>query len=396
MNVAFLVNKRMSLKFFKDIMNVLLEKNYNVYLLFDYTNDRQKGKWREFPSLDVYQNENKNIIKKIIFNYNQIVNIAKNEKIDYIISLITPVDFGIKKSELFSKWVLIQQGIDTFHYLKNFNEVDYIFFYSEFWKKKCDEENLIKYIKEINCFGNYQFNNEIIFKRDEILDKFNLKDKKVILFLPWGPSNLYAFSSKLTKFFAQNFFCWPNIGDNFFNFKKFIYNFISKFYLTELNILKKIHSYFKKNDFNLIVKSRSKRLINENYINYCDRILYDEQILTPTIHELLYISDIVFTPVSTAVGESIYFHNKTIVMKNELFKDDDGKCFDFFSQDYFNWENLSKIINMNDFDEQSIESIIDFKFSSSQRQKYLSKFYNFNESINVPRKIIESLEKNKS
>ena len=52
MNVAFLVNKRMSLKFFKDIMNVLLEKNYNVYLLFDYTNDRQKGKWREFPSLD--------------------------------------------------------------------------------------------------------------------------------------------------------------------------------------------------------------------------------------------------------------------------------------------------------------------------------------------------------
>ena len=136
MNVAFIVNKRMSLKFFKDIMNVLLEKNYNIFLLFDYTTDRQKGKWREFPSLDAYQNEDKNIIKKTIFNYNQIVDISKNERINYIISLVTPEEFGIKKSALFSKWVLIQQGMDTFYYIKNFKEVDYIFFYSEFWKKK--------------------------------------------------------------------------------------------------------------------------------------------------------------------------------------------------------------------------------------------------------------------
>ncbi len=396
MNVAFIVNKRMSLKFFKDIMNVLLEKNYNIFLLFDYTTDRQKGKWREFPSLDAYQNEDKNIIKKTIFNYNQIVDISKNERINYIISLVTPEEFGIKKSALFSKWVLIQQGMDTFYYIKNFKEVDYIFFYSEFWKKKCDEENLKKYIKNINCFGNHQFNNEIKFKRYEILEKFNLKDKKVILFLPWGPCNLYDFPSKITKFFAENFFSWPNTDDKFFNFKKFIYNFISKFYLTELNILKKIYDYCKKNDFYLIIKSRSKRLINERYINHCDRILYDEQILIPTIHELLYISEAVFTPVSTVVGESIYFQNKTIVMKNELFKNDDDKCFDFFSKDYFNWEKLCKVKSMKDFDEQSIESIIDFKFCNDQRQKYLRKFYNFNENINVSRKIIESLEKNKS
>ena len=51
---------------------------------------------------------------------------------------------------------------------------------------------------------------------------------------------------------------------------------------------------------------------------------------------------------------------------------------------------------MKDFDEQSIESIIDFKFCNDQRQKYLRKFYNFNENINVSRKIIELLEKNKS
>ena len=58
MNVAFILNKRISLKFFKDIMNGLLEKNYNIFLLFDYTTDRQKGKGR-VSSLDAYQNEDK-------------------------------------------------------------------------------------------------------------------------------------------------------------------------------------------------------------------------------------------------------------------------------------------------------------------------------------------------
>ena len=45
MNVAFIVNKRMSLKFFKDIINVLLEKNYNIfyYLITQPTDKKVNG-----------------------------------------------------------------------------------------------------------------------------------------------------------------------------------------------------------------------------------------------------------------------------------------------------------------------------------------------------------------
>ena len=63
----------MTLKFVKDIINICLKKNFNIYLLFDYTIDRQHGKWREFPSLDVFQNENENIFKIAITKHTQIV-----------------------------------------------------------------------------------------------------------------------------------------------------------------------------------------------------------------------------------------------------------------------------------------------------------------------------------
>ena len=69
----------------------------------------------------------------------------------------------------------------------------------------------------------------------------------------------------------------------------------------------KIYEHCKKNDIYLIIKSRSKRLIDENYIKYCDLILYDEEILKPTIYELLYISDTVFSPLSTISGEFYLF-----------------------------------------------------------------------------------------
>ena len=123
----------------------------------------------------------------------------------------------------------------------------------------------------------------------------------------------------------EYFFNWPDPDDKFFNFKKFFYKIISKFYNTELNILHKIYEHCKKNDIYLIIKSRSKRLIDENYIKYCDLILYDEEILKPTIYELLYISDTVFSPLSTISGESIYFKNKTIILNHKLFKYDNKK-----------------------------------------------------------------------
>ena len=129
--------------------------------------------------------------------------ILKSEKIDYIISLSLPVSISFDKEKFSCKWVLLQNGIDMFHYSQNFSKIDYIFFTVNI-EKKYDYSNDSK--QTLKCYGNYQFNNEIIFNRNEILKKYNLEDKKIFLFLPWGPVNLYNFSSKFTKLFFRIFF----------------------------------------------------------------------------------------------------------------------------------------------------------------------------------------------
>ena len=391
MNIAFIINRKMTLKFLKDIIDVSLEKNLNIYLLFDYVNSRHKGKWREYPSLDTFQKENEKISKITFFKYSEIEEISKKQKIDYIISIVSPSAFNIKKNNLTSKWVLLQNGIDMFHYSKDFDNIDYIFFYSEYWKNKYESNNSNN--QKLFCYGNHQFNNEIIFDRKKILEKYNLGDKKIFLFLPWGPVNLYNFSSKINKLLASYTFNWPDIDDNFYNFKKLLYKILSKFLYTEINVLKNIYKHCKENDIYLIIKTRSKRVIDQDYIKFCDLVLYDEEILKPTIYELLYISDTVFTALSTVVGESIYFRNKTIVLNHKFFNFDNEKYIDFFSKEYFNWDKLSKIVDVNEFKNKSLENLINFAFSNSERNKYLTKFFNFDENINVPKKIIEQLEK---
>ena len=74
------------------------------------------------------------------------------------------------------------------------------------------------------------------------------------------------------------------------------------------------------------------------------------------------------------MGESIYFRNKTIVLDHKFFNFDNEKYIDFFSKEYFNWDKLSKIVDVNEFKNKSLENLINFAFSNSERNKYLTKF----------------------
>ena len=48
MNVAFFIKKRMSLKFYKNIISVLVNRNHNIFLIFDYSDDRREGNGESF------------------------------------------------------------------------------------------------------------------------------------------------------------------------------------------------------------------------------------------------------------------------------------------------------------------------------------------------------------
>ena len=55
---------------------------------------------------------------------------------------------------------IITNGHGYVSLFKDFSKIDYIFFYSEYWKKKYDYS--IDSNQTLKCYGNYQFNNEII------------------------------------------------------------------------------------------------------------------------------------------------------------------------------------------------------------------------------------------
>ena len=167
----------MTLKFLKDIIDVSLEKNLNIYLLFDYVNSRHKGKWREYPSLDTFQKENEKISKITFFKYSEIEEISKKQKIDYIISIVSPSAFNIKKNNLTSKWVLLQNGIDMFHYSKDFDNIDYIFIVSGKINRFKNSNNQKLFVEIINSTMK-------LYLIEKNFEKYNLGDKKYF-FLPW-------------------------------------------------------------------------------------------------------------------------------------------------------------------------------------------------------------------
>ena len=57
------------------------------------------------------------------------------------------------------------------------------------------------------------------------------------------------------------------------------------------------------------------------------------------------------------------------------------------------WNNVAKIMSTEEFRSKELNDILNFKFSDLEREKYLSKFFNYDENVNVPKKIIEQLEK---
>ena len=84
---------------------------------------------------------------------------------------------------------------------------------------------------------------------------------------------------------------------------------------------------------------------------------------------------------------------QTIILDHKLFKYDNKKYLEFFSNEYFNWNNISKIISTDELNSKELNDILNFKFSDLEREKYLSKFFNYDKNQNVPKKIIEQLEK---
>ena len=222
--IGFIIQRKMYFKFLGPIINILSKKNFEIYILFNYSQSRHFGKWRDFPFLDTFLlKKNK---KRVFFNNNELLRIIKEEKIKIIGSLLPYNKFEFDKKKLANiKWILFQHGMDLFWDIKDLMYSDYILLYSKYWKNlllNFFKQRKIKYDpNKIILFGNPQFKMLEKIDVNEIKKKYNLPtNKKIVLFLPLSQPNAYFFNNKINSFFAKFFFIYPNIDTTFFGLEK--------------------------------------------------------------------------------------------------------------------------------------------------------------------------------
>ena len=372
----------MYIKFLGPIIKLLEKKNFEIYILFNYSQSRQFGKWRDFPFLDSFTSQ-KNIIKRIFNNNDELLKIINEDKLKIIGSLLPYNQFNLTKKKLKSvKWILFQHGIDLFWDIEELENSDYIFLYSNYWKKVLlnffREKNVRYNHKKILITGNPQFDSIKNFNNEKIKAKYNLpKNKKIFLFLPLSQPNAYEFENKLKSFFAKYFFIYPNVDSLFFWLRKNMYNIFSHVIKNEISLLKKIKKYCKKNGYYLIIKSRSKRILDEEFQKNSDRIFYDEQIFPSTILELMKISNNVVSYITTANGESAFAGCYHYTIFDKIFTKIQNKYLRSFDEDYFNFKGLNEVIENNSFfktlDKGKLKAI-----NKKSRNKFLKKYFEIN------------------
>jgi hypothetical protein len=388
--IGFIIQRKMYFKFLGPVINILLKKNFDIYILFNYSQSRNFGKWRDFPFLDTFFSE-KNIKKRIFFKNDELLKIIKKNKLKIIGSLLPFNKFNIDKNQKKNfKWILFQHGIDLFWNVKELKYSDYIFLYSNYWRNLLInflKQQKVKYNKNnLVILGNPQF--DMLEKLDDtkIKNKYNLPiNKKIILFLPLGQPNTYSFNNKLNSFFAKFFFIYPNLDSIFFWLRKEIYIFLSYFINNEISVLRKIKKFSKKNGYYLIIKSRSKRVLGSEFEYYSDRIFYDEQLIPSTIMELMKISNNVISYITTASGEAVFNKSYHYTIFDKTFSMIQNKYLRSFDKDYFSFNGVNEIISSNNINDLLLKKNLK-TINIKKRKIYLKKYFECfsNKKINLP------------
>lgn len=377
--IGFIVQRKMYFKFLGPVINILLKKNFDIYILFNYSQSRNFGKWRDFPFLDTFFSK-QNLKKRIFFKNDELLKIINEEKIKIIGSLLPYNKFNFDKKKIKNlKWVLFQHGMDLFWNVKELKYSDYIFLYSNYWRTlliNFFKEQKVQYNKNnLVVLGNPQF--DMLEKLDEIeiKKKYNLPiKKKIILFLPLSQPNAYFFNNKLNSFFAKFFFIYPNLDSIFFRLRKKIYIFLSYFINNEISVLKNISKFCKKNGYYLIIKSRSKRVLGSEFEYYSDRVFYDEQLIPSTIMELMKISSNVFSYITTSSGEAVFNKSYHYTIFDNTFSKIQKIYLRCFDKDYFSFNGVNEIISSNSLNNLLFKKKLKITNLES-RKKYLKKYF---------------------
>ncbi len=377
----------MYLKFLSPIILEIKKKsNVNLFIYFNYSQSRDRGKWRDFPFLDSFNFENKESVnKRLFFNNLDLEKSLFDEKIDIVYSLLPHNKFNIEKKKLpNTKWYLVQHGIDLFWDIEDIVYCDLIYLYSDYWKSKVQnllEEKKVKFdYNKIRVTGNPQFNIQI--NKSEVRKKYNIpKNKKILIFFPFSQPNAYPFENKFKSYFVKNFIIFPNTSNLLNSLKRQFYYLLGFFLTNEIQILTKIYEFCKKNDYFLIVKSRSKRVLNDDFKIISDLVLYDEQLYPSTIIELLSIAEQSIGFISTIPGEASFAECYNYSIFNSFFKKIENRYLKFFDIDYFDFNGVNEVIDVKSLFKNLNKNQLK-KVNLSQNDLFLKKYFNYKSNNN--------------
>lgn len=266
--VAFLVERNLYYKFFSPWIEKLLKNNAEVHLIH-YSNNKllssTSGKLFYYPQLNQIPQFSKSVSNiHRIEDLEGLNNCLTKNNFDFVFSLHPKTHYSSLKTN--AKWITMQHGVDSTKYKDQ--TTDHYIVYSKKW---FEESDLSK--SQVHEAGLYYSEQESM-DRNAIAARYNLSpDKKYVLFVPL-PVGTY-----------QSYFFWP-----FKWFNRFILNYLIK---RELSILKELKAKFDKTNTEILLKSRFKRFLPDEYHKF-GTVFYDDMFYPCTTNDLVYLSDHVY------------------------------------------------------------------------------------------------------
>ncbi len=365
-SAIFIIERDLYYKFYSTIIDELLKRDFTIFLAHNYNSPRfsYQNKIFSFPDLSKSPNFSKQekIHTFVFYNTKELIKKINSDNIEYVFSLHSRSFYLINKKIIpNSAWVTIQHWADNFtsEFLlrKNMLDCDYLCLYSEKWwngfLNSRYSKNVIKKspLPKIFFSGCPYHDSTLSLKKSLIKQKYGLsKSEKILLYIPLG------FAGTIDSSISTRL--WLNHSYN--NGSKFYSSLISKGFksskkhsVTEIDLVKSIKEFCRKNNSLFIVKGRSKKPVSNEVKNLSDYVIYDETFHPSTLCEMIFISDLVISHYSMVIWEAINLGVYNINIGFNKIYDHQTKLYrELFNEDWkddLSKKGLNKMEDPNSF-----------------------------------------------
>ena len=318
MKISFLIERKNYYRLFVSIIDEALRQGWEVECWHDYNQPRTGIKGYEFPEVEAAPTFVHGKPQfKIYHGTAELKKWLLQNTVDVVVSLFTPLYYFGTTLTGTPKWISLQHSVDTFvnNSPAGILSSDLVGLYSEYWLTwaiiyfrgmgliQSGDQIETQIAAKIVSVGFPELDQCRLIDPDEVRWQWGIpKDQPVVVFLPsssifpglFWPQWRYLPLSQLSRL-------WWAVRQR--RFKSIEYDLRG---WNEINIIRAVKTFCKRNGAYLLVKSRLKEPI-PNYIEaLADKCLYDESYYPHTILRALSIASLCINFYSTTVTEAAY------------------------------------------------------------------------------------------